>query len=719
MKYMFLSKNSRLAVSLAFCLLAASSTRAQIIKTIAGNNTAGFSGDGGAATAANLHYPGGVAVDASGNVYIADITNGRIRKVSASGIITTVAGSGATDGTGAYSGDGGPATAAKFYGPVDVARDGAGNLYVADIFNQRVRKISATGSITTFAGNGTAGYSGDGGAATAAKLNYPATVAVDRAGNVYIGDESNHCIRKVTTSGVITTVAGTGTAGFTGDGGPATAARISGVKLAVDLSGNLYIGTDYRIRKVDTSGIISTVAGNGSNYGGYGGPATNAGFTPSGIAVDSMGNIYIAEGLNSCILRVNATSHVISEVVGVMGGTGGYSGDGGAASAALLNSPVGLTIDPSGNLYIADYGNHVVRKVYNIYHAPSFFASSYSLSFCANTVNQIRSALNARDAFVGQALTWSLASGPLHGSASVAFTTISTGGTISPSGFTYTPTPGYVGYDMFVVRISDGISASSITINVNVDASPEIAVISGPTSVCVGAAISLVSSASTGTWAAANGTASVSSTGVVRGVNGLFSNVIYFTTTSAHCGTHRSSYPITVNRVPGVYPIAGTSSVAVGNSITLMDYTPGGTWATSAPSVASVDTSGTVNGVTVGSTTISYTVTNACGTASSTRNISVTAHRGANNTGNNLTGNNAYLSIYPNPSDGSFVVNVTAAINEDAQVIVTNMIGEKMGEFNITTNQPAEETIQLPTGIYLITAITKNDRLTTKIVVAN
>ncbi len=329
------------------------------ITTVAGPGD--FGGDGGAAVAAWLRNPFGVAVDGSGNLYIADWSNQRIRKVDADGSISTVAG----DGTEGYSGDGGAATAAQLSGPSGVAVDGSGNLYIADSGNQRIRKVDADGAITTVAGDGTEGYSGDGGAATAARLADPSGVAVDGSGNLYIADRSNRRIRKVDVDGAITTVAGDGTKGYSGDGGAATAAQLSGPSgVAVDGSGNLYIAdwSNQRIRKVDADGVITTVAGDGTyGFGGDGGAATAAQLSsPSGVAVDGSGNLYIADRSNRRIRKVDADG-VITTVAG--DGTYGFGGDGGAATAARLRNPTGVAVDGSGNLYIADSFNHRIRKV--------------------------------------------------------------------------------------------------------------------------------------------------------------------------------------------------------------------------------------------------------------------------------------------------------------------------------------------------------------------
>src|SRR6266404_6001457 len=262
-----------------------------IIRTIAGNGIAAFSGDGGSATAASLNDPSGLAADTAGNVFIIDSHNNRIRKVSPSGIITTFAG----NGQFAYGGDGGPAVAASFEGPVGLAIDAAGNLYVADNYNQRVRKISPSGLITTVAGNGAINYSGDGGPATAASFISLSSIAVDSNGNIFVSDTLNQRVRKISNTGVMTTVAGTGSSGSSSDGGPAALAQLNyPTGLAVDRSGNLFIveSNGFRVRKVSTSGTISTVAGSGFNdFLGDGGPALSASFyNPYALAIDPSGN---------------------------------------------------------------------------------------------------------------------------------------------------------------------------------------------------------------------------------------------------------------------------------------------------------------------------------------------------------------------------------------------------------------------------------------------
>jgi uncharacterized protein (TIGR03437 family) len=334
------------------------------ITTVAGNGNQGFLGDGGLATAASLYYPHGVATDASGNLFIADTYSERIRKVLADGIITTVAG----NGNQGFSGDGGQATSASLDLPFGVTVDASGNLFIADTFNNRIRRVSTSGIITTIAGNGNQGFSGDGGLATLASLSLPRGISVDASGNLFIGDQLNNRIRKVSTSGIITTVAGNGSQGFSGDGGPAISAELSAPwGVTVDASGNLFIAdaNNERIREVLASGIIKTVAGNGSQgFSGDGGPAISAEFNGSlgiDIALDGSGNLFITDGLNNRIREVS-TSGTITTVAG--GGDPSVGvGDGGPATSASLSDPYGVAVDGSGNLFIGDYGDNRVREV--------------------------------------------------------------------------------------------------------------------------------------------------------------------------------------------------------------------------------------------------------------------------------------------------------------------------------------------------------------------
>lgn len=361
-----------------------------IITTVAGNGVPGF--NDGAASGAQFNFPTGIAVDGSGSVYVADSLNLRIRKIAGS-TVTSVAGSGAFS----YSGDNGPALNAQLGNPAGVAADAAGNVYIADTGNNVVRQVSRDGVITNVLGNSQAG-SGDNqlnapqavAADTAGNLyiadtlngrirrvgggsvttiggtdNFftPTGVAVDAAGNVYVADLNRNIVRRVAANGTVTTVAGTGTAGFGGDNGPAAGAFLNAPRaVAVDGAGNLYIADtgNNRIRRVNTSGQISTVAGNGvPGFTGDGGLAVNAQIVgPTGIAVDPSGNLYISDGTR--IRKVTAGGFILT----ITGNTTpGYSGDGGVAATAQLNGPAGVAADSTGNVYVADSGNHAVRRL--------------------------------------------------------------------------------------------------------------------------------------------------------------------------------------------------------------------------------------------------------------------------------------------------------------------------------------------------------------------
>jgi len=326
------------------------------ISTVAGDGGCCYPGDGGQATSTELTYPQSVALDPWGRLYIADSGAARILKLNSSGTIATVAG----NGSAGYSGDNGAATSAQLSSPTALAIDGSGNLYVADTDEARIRKVDAGGAIATLVG----GAINDGGIAALGLLNQPAAVASDTIGNVYIADTFNHRVRKVTPSGSISTVAGTGESGFAGDGRAAVNAQLNSPQgVAADSAGDIYIADtgNERVRKVDTTGTITTLAGNGATgYSGDGGSATSATlWSPRGLALDSNGYVYIADTSNSAIRKVVGTT--ITTVAG--NGLAGFSGDTGKATSAQLRYPRGVAVDSAGNMYIADTGNLRVRMV--------------------------------------------------------------------------------------------------------------------------------------------------------------------------------------------------------------------------------------------------------------------------------------------------------------------------------------------------------------------
>jgi sugar lactone lactonase YvrE len=332
------------------------------IATIAGSGIPGFSGDGGLAVTATLRNPADVAIDSAGNLYIADVSNARVRKVSSAGVISSIAGNGLT---GYGIGDGAAATSATLSAPAAVAFDATGNLYVADFYKHRVRKVTPSGTISTVAGTGTPGSAGDGGAAANAQLYLPSGLVFDTNGNLYVAEFGGHRVRKINAAGIISTFAGTGSASFGGDGGAAVTAGLNGPRgLAVDAAGYIYIADrgNHRIRRVNSIGTISTFAGDGTNgFGGDSGPATLANLaSPSGISVDSAGSVWIADSGNHRIRRVTLNG-VISTFAGT--GVAGFSGDNGMALGAQLHNPVGVKFDAAGNAYVSDYGNNRIRKI--------------------------------------------------------------------------------------------------------------------------------------------------------------------------------------------------------------------------------------------------------------------------------------------------------------------------------------------------------------------
>jgi len=341
-----------------------------VIDTVAGNGTAGYSGDGGTATQAELCGPSGVSIDGSGNIYIADACNNVVREVvAATGVIETVAG----NGVAGYSGDGGKATQAELDYPSAVSVDASGNIYIADSGNNRIREVvAATGVIETVAGDGATGYSGDGGMATQAQLNQPWGVSVDVSGNIYIADTLNWRIREVVAkTGIIQTM--TIQPGLDAeeqvfvDASDDIFIANSGL-CYIDPDGNLFCGVPssgggYIQRVGAGTRTIQTVAGNGTEgYSGDGGIATQAelGF-PSGVSVDVSGNIYIGDTGNNRIREVVAATGVIQTIAG--NGKIGFLGDGGSAIQAELSAPTGLAIDSAGNILFADTDNQRIRKL--------------------------------------------------------------------------------------------------------------------------------------------------------------------------------------------------------------------------------------------------------------------------------------------------------------------------------------------------------------------
>jgi N-acetylneuraminic acid mutarotase len=469
------------------------------IYTFAGDGVTGYEGNGGLAVYAELDAPTMVATDSSGNVYIADVLNNVVRKVdAATGVITTVAG----NGTPGFSGDGGLATMAELSGPFGIALDAAGDLFIADSGNSRVRKVNGTtGIIEAVAGDGLPGDSGNGGPALKAAIN-PFSVAVDGSKNIYIADLGNNCLWKVTAkTGIINKIAGNGTKGYSGDGGPAIDASLNDpLGVGLDSAGNIYFGDalNERVRKIDAAtGIITTVAGNGTyGYSGDGGPATSAELEqPQDVKVDKDGNLFIADFYNCVVRKVDAATQVISTYAG--DGLSGVSGDGGPANLAQLTAPGGVALDALENLYIATPNSERVRVV----GAPP---KTVTTQIATTTLLQA----SATALTIGQSLMLTTTVTPASGATPTGTVTFLNGATslgsaaLNASGVaTLTLTPAVGGY--------------SITANYGGSATD-----SPSTSAAVTVAVSAATSA-LGDWTWMDGGSTVGSNGQTAGVYGI------------------------------------------------------------------------------------------------------------------------------------------------------------------------------------------------------
>lgn len=490
------------------------------------------------ATLAELNTPSGLSFDASGNLFIAAYNSSNIREVNTLGVISTTAGGSILGGCT----QSGSASIVYLMGPTAVEFNSSGSYYIADYGNNRICKVTG-GSLTTIAGSCSfsAGYSGDGGAATSAKLNAPIAIAIDASGNLFVAEEGNNCIRKITAGGIISTIAGNGTAGYSGDGGPAVSAKLSQpVGIAIDGAGNIYVSEygNQRIRVINANGIISTYAGTGvAGYSGDGGNATSAKLhldSPSGLAVDNVGNLYIADTYNHVIRKID-NQGIITTVAGNGFGagtsSGGYSGDGGPATAAELNVPVDVALDATGNLFIADKYNQVIRKV-------ALCSSPISVNI-AGTNPVCGGSSNVLTATGASTYTWSANTGyAVSNTVSINLTDVTTYTVIGSTGGCYAKT--------------------SITVSVN-----PIISISGPTSICPGTATTLTGSGATNyTWSSNAGSVITNTASVAP-----FTNTTYTLTGST--GGCVATKTVSISMITPVVSVIGSTNICKGNSTVL------------------------------------------------------------------------------------------------------------------------------------------------------
>jgi sugar lactone lactonase YvrE len=616
----------------------------QTITTLAGTGTPSYSGDGSAAVAAGLNNPYDMIADAAGNVYISDYGNNRIRKVAPSGTITTIAGNGASG----FYGDGGQATSAAIRSPKGITMDPSGNIVFSDCGNNRIRKVNmTTGIITTIVNSGgTSGFSGDGGPATAAQTGFPDGLTYDMSGNLYFADATNCRVRKVDPSGVINTIAGGTVCWVGGDGGPASASTLQGPSdVVVDGSGNIFIADEgaNRVRKINTSGIITTISGSAVlGYTGDGGPSSAAKlYYPHALCTDASGNVYLTDQYNNVVRKINSVTGIITTIAGngygAGTGSGGFSGDGGLATAAQLFLPTGVcVVSSTGMIYIADQQNNRVRVISTL-HKPYFAnGGTQYLNICqTSSPVNIDTVLAADDIDVGQTEIWSLVTAPAHGAIVVGYTATSTGATMLPSGLIYSPFSSFYGLDTFRVQIYDGTFYDTTT--------------------------------------------------------------VYVSATSTTPGT-----------------IYGTNTLCPGDATTLTDSVAGGVWGSTNTTIATVSSSGLVTAVAPGNDTITYTVTNICGTTVARFPVLVQSYAICHTA---VTEPEAALpddiAIYPNPNNGRFSMHFTTGADEEVTVIISNTLGAKVSEVKGKVNRLPEFNLNQPPGVYIVTAFTPHYKFKT------
>lgn len=692
----------------------------RVTVTIAGNGTPGFTGDGGWGKTAQISAPYDVCHDAANNVYFTDMANGRVRKISVqNGKITTIAGGGTS------TADGIPAVNALI-SPKNMCIDAAGNIYIVSNSTNQIKRIdAATNIITTVAGTGTAGYSGDGGSALSAQFNGMLGICISPAGNIYVSDSGNNCIRKIAAgTGIVTTIAGTGTPGYTGDGGAAVAATLhSPTAINVTAAEDVYVMDqsgwtvfNAHLRKITAAtGLISTVAGAPSGGSIFGTSLLTTFLADvTGLCMDDSGNFFCNEV--SCSCRELDMSMDMTYAVAGNFGIESYA-ENVNSNLAYMNTPYGLSMDAARNLYAADNFNNRIRKIIQLTHTPTFsYGRGAYLYVCPGSTVSFDSMLTVTDIDAGQTETYTVISAPAHGTITgfpATVTSVGDAGISRPStGASYTSSATYSGSDEFKVQVSDGALMDTFTIYVD----NGVASIAGANTVCAEAGITLTNEFAGGAWTLSNANASVSGTGVVTG-NIAGTDVLYYTVVTA-CGEQTTQTTITINPVAVAGAISGVASICSGATTVFTNPTAVGTgsWSVS-NSHSSITTAGVLTGLSVGVDSVLFTATNSCGSAAASKLINVTHCSNAGVASVSFP----TPEMYPNPASAELNVQWDELYNGNATVSIADVTGRVVLTAALNNSNSGAATVNvasLKDGVYLVTFSNATTHFTDKMVIS-
>lgn len=637
----------------AFLLLLPVLVHGQVITTIANGNIIGFSGDGGPSTSAAFNGIRGVAVDGKGNVFVSDINNLRVRRIATDGIITTIAG----NGTPGYVVNGIPATTCSFYAPTFLAADTFGRVYIYDSLGYTVTVVDTSGNIYAVAGNGLFGYSGDYGYANMAAI-VGGGLSADDSMHVYITASANNKLRKAWWGGSIMRVAGIGTGGYSGDGGPALAAEMDKPSYTcTEKKGGVLISDTYNnaVRRMDTAGNMYTVAGEPLAGGGYNADeiAANAAMLnlPAGVAKAENGKIYIADRGNNRIRMIDGVG-IIHTICG--NGTPAYSGDNGPATAAQIDSPTAICVDLAQNVYFLDQGNNRVRKISGI-------TGNYNL--CIGATTTFTAGLDG---------TWA--------SSNTAVATVAASGAV---------TAVTVGTAIITYAKGGVLATAVVTVN------PLPAAITGPLTICAGISSALSCATPGGTWVSSNVSVAIigSLTGYILGSTAGGTTISYILPTGC-----RSTASVVVNPLPVAGAISGPNSICPGETVRLISVSSAGAWTSEDPAIATVSTTGFVTGVAPGTVLISYTASNSCGAAETDYTVTVRSENCPVSVPG-LTAGMQQPVIFPDPADKLVTIAVPAGMS---RLVICNVLGKTVYDKPATGRTADVDISLLPTGMYFV-----------------